>query len=366
MREDTRQGRRIVHMMEHEDERMRGSKACPERLQQGWRQKRSAARASMRHEFMELFRDTRLPPPEDATTDEDAPQAPERSLEARTVPTAAATEPSRFLRRFLQHAAPSPEPARSGLAVLDDHLGGGFDSGLHLIVGPPGSGKTAFLESLAWEAVGDRRPSLYYALKPGSLEVWERLIATLGSILEGPGITPAALRGRDLPPEDVETLARLDAALQASVLPYLSLVDAAPGSVGKLSAFVEGVRSHCQEITEQHGRLPLVLVDDLDRLIVLTRTRSPVQVLSRLDAALAADSMPGLLAVGSEGVFSTVVDRLPVRTIVALTAVTAGPSGRNGRVDLEVRKNSATGWTGTVPLLLDPSSGLFAEAAPAD
>ena len=338
--------------MKHEDERTRGGEALPETPPQGGRQKRNATRASMRHEFMELFRDTRLPPVQEASTDV-------------AVPAAAAAEPSRFLRRFLQQAAPSPEPARSGLADLDDHLGGGFGPGLHLIVGLPGSGKTAFLESLAWEAVGSRRPSLYYALSSGSLKVWERLIATLGAILEGPGIFPAALRGRDLPPEDVETLARLDAALQASVLPYLSLVDAAPGSISSLSAFVEGVRSHSQKAAEQHGRLPLVLVDDLDELVALTRSQSPLHVLSRLDAALAADSIPGLLAAGSEGAFAAAVDRLPVRTVVALMPVVGGPGGSNGRVDLEVRKNSATGWTGTVPLLLDPSSGLFAEAAPA-
>jgi hypothetical protein len=337
----------------------------------------------MRNEFMELFRDTRLPPPEDVELDATAPaeqaplegpdvpgragapEAPAHRLETRGVPVAAAAEPSRFLRRFLQQAAPEPEPARSGLAALDDYLGGGFGYGLHLVVGAPGSGKTAFLESLAWEAVGSRRPSLYYALKPGSLEVWERLIATLGAILREPGITRAALRGRDLHPEDVETLARLDAALQASVLPYLSIVDAAPGSVSNLSTFVEGVRSHGQEAAEQHGRLPLVLVDDLDELTALTGSRSPVDVLSRLDAALAADSIPGLLAAGSQGIFATAVDRLPVRTVVALTPVVGGPGGGNGRVDLDVRKNSATGWTGTVPLLLDPSSGLFAEAAPA-
>jgi len=31
------------------------------------------------------------------------------------------------------------------------------------------------------------------------------------------------------------------------------------------------------------------------------------------------------------------------------------------RVDLEVRANTPTGWTGTLPLLLDRRSGLFAQ-----
>ena len=359
-------------MMKHDDEPKREGDACPETPPQGKRHKRGAPRPSMRHEFMELFRDTRLSPLDEAPASEAAaPAEPARKREARRVGGATPTEPSRFLRRFLQQAAPSPELAGSGLAVLDEHLGGGFSSGLHLVVGARGSGKTAFLESLAWEAVGSHRPSLYYALKPGSLEVWERLIAALGTILEGPGITPAALRGRDLTSDDVQTLARLDAALQASVLPYLSLVDAAPGSVANLTSFVEGLRSHSQEAAQQHGRLPIVLIDDLDRLVALTGSRSPLHVLSRLDAALSADCIPGLLAAGSDGVLPAAVDRLPVRTVVALTQVSVGsgqqlPGGGGGRVNLEVMKNSTTGWTGTVPLLLDPSSGLFAEAGPTD
>jgi hypothetical protein len=104
----------------------------------------------------------------------------------------------------------------------------------------------------------------------------------------------------------------------------------------------------------------LVLIDDLDRLVATTGARAPAHVLSRLDTALAADSIPGLLAAGWDSVAPASVDRLPVRTVIAL-APDAGAG--SGRVDLEVRKNLATGWTGTVPLLLDPLSGLFAEAA---
>ena len=368
--------------MKHDDERERETAACSETASQSKRRRTGAGRASMRHEFMELFRDTRLEPSGGASAGAAAPKRPDAledagaaqgpvsvqeprwQPESRAVPAAAAG-PSRFLRRFLQQAAPAPEPARSGLTALDRCLGGGFGYGLHLVAGAAGSGKTAFLESLAWENVGNHRPCLYYALRPGGLDVWERLIATLGALLDGPGIAPAALRGRDLVPEDVETLSRLDAALQASVLPYLSIVDAAPGSISSLSAFVEGVRSHSQEAAEEHGRLPVVLVDDLDALLTLTGSRSPLNVLSRLDTALATDSIPGLLAAGPGSIFPVAVDRLPVRTVIALSPVAAGPGGVSGHVDLEVRRNSATGWTGAVPLLLDPLSGFFAEAAPA-
>jgi hypothetical protein len=321
------------------------------------RPKRAAGRAAMRDEFLALFRDTQLFPPAGAAV---SSQETTRDRQAAPFPT---VEPSRFLRRFLQQTPPISEPAPSGLAGLDDRLGGGFGHGLHLVLGPPGSGKTAFLESLAWEAIASRRPALYYALKTGSLQVWERLIATLGTILDGPAVSPSALRGRELVPTDRETLGRLDAALQASVLPYLSIIDATPAVTGSVSAFVEDVRSRGQESGEHHGRLPLLLVDDLEQLVALTDSRSPLHLLSRLDDALTADSMPGLLAGAPAASLLAEVERLPVQTVLALAPIFRTVAAAPEHVDLEVRKNAATGWTGTVSLLLDPSSGLFAESA---
>ena len=318
--------------------------------------KPAGGRVSMRDEFLALFRDTRLHPPAGETA------SPPESASRRQGPPLPASEPSRFLRRFLQQATPAPEAAYSGLAGLDYRLGGGFGYGLHLVLGAPGSGKTAFLESLAWEAVASQRPSLYYAVKTGSLRVWERLIATFGTILDGPAITPSALRGQELAPKDMETLGRLDAALQASVLPYLSLIDATPASAGSLSAFVEDVRARGQEAGEQHGRLPLVLFDDLEGLVALTGSRSPLHLLSRINDALVADSMPGLLAGATDVLSLGRVERLPVQTVLTLKPVCRSTAAAPERVDLEVRKNAATGWMGTVSLLLDPWSGLFAES----
>jgi hypothetical protein len=335
------------------------------------RPRRASARPSIRPEFMDLFRDTRLSQPGDQepADREAADREPgDREAGAEGPPgqtTAGAPQaapgPSRFLRRFLEGSPPAPEPAPSGLTILDQRLGGGFGPGLHLVLGAARSGKTAFLESLAWEAVGSRRPVLYYALKTGSLRVWERLIATLGTILDGSAIAPAALRGRELIPADVEALARLDAALQTSVLPYLALVDPTPAT-GNARLFVENLLSHAQEAVGQHGRLPLVLVDDLEALLLLTGSRAVVHALSALDTALEADSLPGLLAAPA-GMADRAGSHLPARTIMSLKPLAAAPGSAGGRVDLAVEKNAATGWTGTVPLLLDHFSGLFTEAA---
>jgi hypothetical protein len=142
------------------------------------RQNRGMARASMREELLALFRNT------------------ERTARASSGMHAVAgelrlnaTSQSTYLRRFLQQGARSPSLAASGLAGLDDRLDGGFGPGLHLVLGPPGAGKTAFLDSVAWEAVCRERPVLYYTLREGGLGTWERLITALGHILGGPTVS---------------------------------------------------------------------------------------------------------------------------------------------------------------------------------
>ena len=113
----------------------------------------------MRHEFMELFRDTRLHPPGEAPAGQSGGEAASRPRQDRNPRRRPPPEPSRFLRRFLQHAAPSPEPAPSGLAALDDRLGGGFGQGLHLVIGGRRRGKDG-LSGVAGLGSGGKPPSL--------------------------------------------------------------------------------------------------------------------------------------------------------------------------------------------------------------
>jgi hypothetical protein len=315
---------------------------------------RTAARPSMREGLMALFRSTERPPAHPSINPDSG--APATTTDFRS----ADAKPSPFFRRFLEQAARSPEIAPSGLAGLDARLSGGFGPGLHIVQGQSGVGKTAFLESVAWEAISSRRPVLYYAFRETGLGAWERLVSTFGHIMGGPTIPLDVLRARTLGPDDVETLTRLDATLQASVLPYLTLIETIPPRTDTLRAFVEDVSSRAQEAYERHGRIPLVLVDDLDRLLLLTRARRPLRLLSRLDDALAAESVPGLLA-------ATLLDRstprregLPSRTTLTLISASASANSVWGCVDLELRINALTSPAETLALLLDRRSGLFA------
>jgi hypothetical protein len=303
----------------------------------------------MREELLELFRDTQRSPLATSIT------------AAVKKPPAASDEPSKFLRRYLKHGAPAVEPAATGLGGLDAHLGGGFGPGLHLVLGLPGFGKTAFLESVAWESISSERPVIYYALKEGGLRVWERMIGTLAHVLNEPRIPAGALRAHTLTPDQLQVLNRLDVAFQAVVLPYLSLVDSVPAFGVGPSAIIEDLGLRVHEAIDQHGRIPLLLVDDLERLLVLTEARPLFHVLSRLDDALAADSVPGLLTATQQEFTSSNLEDLPVHSTFAFTSSTT--SGVDGltRVKVELLPGGKAADPATFGLFFDRRSGLFSQ-----
>jgi DnaB-like helicase C terminal domain len=298
----------------------------------------------MREPLLALFRDT---------TRTLAPTASQPRL-----PTA---EPSMYLRRFLRLGALSPQLAPSGLAGLDARLAGGFGSGLHLVCGPTGIGKTAFLDSMAWEAVSNKRPVLYYVLRDGELGAWERLIRTLGFILGDSALPLDALRVHALAPHDLEMLTRLDRSLQDAVLPHLSLVGTIPAYTDTVSALIQDVRLRVREVSERHGKIPLLLVDDLEHLLPVTRPRQLPLVLSRLDEVLAADSTPGLLTMTMPDSLLLGMESLPVHSVLTLMSASGSATDTLERVDLDLQINDHTAWAGTLPLLLERRSGLFAQ-----
>jgi len=270
--------------------------------------------------------------------------------------------PSAFFTQYLRDSDTAPELAPSGLAQLDARLAGGFGYGLNLVAGGPGVGKTAFMEAVAWEAVGRRRPVLYYALREGGRATWERLVSTLSYIMSGPVLRLPDLRARTLDEESIAALRNIDRALQASVLPRLSLIETIPAYTDPLTAFLEDVSLRVMQARDQEGRTPLVLVDDLQRLLLHTRARPLLHVLSRIDDALAASSIPGFLTLTPADFSGHALAGLPAQGIVTLEPVYASPDDSYSILNLAVRANTRTGWTGSLPLLLDRCSGLVALA----
>jgi hypothetical protein len=317
--------------------------------------KRAAARSSMREGLAALFHDTRPPrvPYVEALVS---------GISAAGGPGLSANAQSGFLQRFLERTDRWTELAPSGIPPVDARLGGGFGPGLHVVAGGPGVGKTAFLESAAWEAVSSERPVLYYAFKEGALGAWRRLVSTLGYILDGPTVPLGNLRSGALTPGDVDTLRRLDLSLQTSVLPYLCLVEHRPVGVDTLGAFVEDVRSRAQTAQERHGRVPLLLVDDLDGLLPPARSQSQSRLLVSLGEALVADSIPGLLATTQSDRSPTRPERLPCKTMLTLASAPVAARGHWDHLSLDLQTSVLSGWKGKIPLVLDRRSGLFTHA----
>ena len=89
---------------------------------------------------------------------------------------------------------------KTGIASLDEKLGGGLSAGVHILMAPPGEGKTAFSLSMCLKARGE--PSnkwsaddlvIYWGLDTSESDVWARL-ASCVSVLKGKelGIEPFA------------------------------------------------------------------------------------------------------------------------------------------------------------------------------
>jgi hypothetical protein len=319
-------------------------------------------RASMCDELLALFRDTEKTAAGPDSTMAASVAAVADSQGANLSASAAPTQ-SVFLQRFLRHAPYAADLPSSGIPDLDGRLGGGLAPGLHLLAGPPGEIKTAFMLSAAWEALSAQRPAVYFALREGSLRAWMRLVATLASFQENQEdstLTLTRLRAGGLAPEQLASLSRVDRLLQALVLPLLSLVDTIPTRLATMDAFAEDVRAKSREVSQRHGRVPLVLVDDLDRLLLLAPEPRLVHVLALLDEVLQNECVPGLVGFTLTESLLEAADALPAQTVLALEPAMDNLENSFGRASLQVLADAPTGWTGTVPLLLDIPSGLFA------
>ncbi len=269
-------------------------------------------------------------------------------------------QPSRFLAAFLEERARGPRLVPSGLPQLDRRLGGGFDRGVHLIAGPPAAGKSALLEAIAWEAVLSGRPVVYYSLREGGRGVWERLVSTLSRVVDDhPTLTLADLRARDIEANQLPSLTLIDRCLQRFVLPFLTLLDASPDGAGGLDGFLCDVRTRFRRLEERLAVIPLLLVDDLQRLTALAGETDPHEVATRLGETLRRISAPGLVTTTSAGA--------PVsgtETHLALTPGSTAPDGMLSLISLRVHTNRRTGWLGTLPLVFDRGSGIFASVEP--
>jgi len=298
---------------------------------------RRRAPASMREELSQLFAGAR----------DRAPSKPRPPLQ-RLIPAE---------RDLALHS--------SGLETVDDRLGGGFGPGLHLVAGRTGSGKTAFIESAAWDAAASERPVLYYALKEGAAATRDRLTVTLAAIMGFSTITLGALQSQTLGVGDHARLRSLERVLETCVLRRISLIDAVHGGVDAFAGFVQDILVRSQEALELHEMAPLVLIDDAEHLMRALRVRPLADLLERLDDVLSRSRTTGLVTLTTPKRPVQGIEGLPAHTALALCPVPGSPLDFVEYVDLKVLTNARGAWTGCIPLLLDRRSGVFDSRAEA-
>jgi hypothetical protein len=313
-------------------------------------------RAAMSEELAALFR-----PTDRAATPTSSRLLSRCGLASPLESVVAGSEPSVFLRRFLQEFSRPRDLASTGLGGLDARLGGGFGPGVHLLGGPSALERSAVLDSAVWEAVASERPVVFYALREGSLRAWQRFIAALSSIAGSSTVSLETFRAGILETVDVEALTQLDTVFQRRVSPFLSLVESFPANPDALGAFVEDIRGKSREAEETTGRMPLVVLDDLERLFFLLGPRRLSRVLVRLDQVLSADSMPGLFATGLASRLTDVQESRAAQTILITSPTPPSESKELGLVNLRLLANRQTGWTGAVRLVVDRATGIVAE-----
>jgi hypothetical protein len=267
----------------------------------------------------------------------------------------------------------APEPVSTGLEEVDARLGGGFGAGVHLVTSRPGAGKRAFLESMGWEAVSSRHPVLYYAFRKGGQGARTSLAATLSALLGLPPLNRHALRQSADAAGEPAQVESLDRVLRTSVLPWLEIVDAISGGSTEFEAFLADARARSREAKKRHGRLPLILIDDLESLARLTRVKPRARLLAQLDEWLVGEALTGLITMAIPPRSVPGIAGLPVQTTLLLTPAQAStpveqaaplPAPQQAaidHIDLIIVAGAADGRTETIPLLLDRRSGLLAQ-----
>ena len=155
--------------------------------------------------------------------------------------------------------------------------------------------------------------------------------------------------------------------------PWLEIVDAISGGSAEFEAFLADARARSREAKKRHGRLPLILIDDLESLARLTRVKPRARLLAQLDEWLVGEALTGLITMAIPPRSVPGIAGLPVQTTLLLTPAQAStpveqaaplPAPQQAaidHIDLIIVAGAADGRTETIPLLLDRRSGLLAQ-----
>ena len=270
--------------------------------------------------------------------------------------------------RHAQEALPT------GIASLDEALGGGLYPGLSILGAPSGCGKTALALQVAENAASNGVPVLFATLEQPAYELVARGVARRCGLL---GVPIGARRAMDS-----GTLRGMEAeAFNRALTTYVEEVGAEMVFMDRPGAFsAEGVADEARALARSSGRAPLVVVDYL-QLLAAERGEVERQAVTRSVIALKAISKElacPVLAISSlnrGGYKSAAMDAFKesgsveytADLLLALSEHIGRGEKRPGRdavraVDACVLKNRfgpAGGATDPISLAFEPASGHF-------
>ena len=270
--------------------------------------------------------------------------------------------------RHTQEALPT------GIASLDEALGGGLYPGLSILGAPSGCGKTALALQVAENAAANGIPVLFATIEQPAQELVARGVARRCGLLGAPvgarrAMDPGALQGKE-----AEVFNRALAVYVEEVGAEMVFMDR-PGAFS-----AEEVADEARALARSSGRAPLVVVDYL-QLLAAERGEVERQAVTRSVIALKAISKElacPVLAISSlnrGGYKSAAMDAFKesgsveytADLLLALSEHTGRGEKRPGRdavraVDVCVLKNRfgpAGGATDPISLAFEPASGHF-------
>lgn len=151
----------------------------------------------------------------------------------------------------------------TGLDGFDAALGGGFYSGLHVLGGVTGGGKTALSLFIAEHNASQGRPVLYVTYEQSAYELWSRLISA------GTGIPLSELRAGRTAADGKPVRERLESSpeyqrLTHDVAPWLKVSEGNGPHDGLYN--IRKLAEEVQKMTSVYRKPPLVILDYLQRM----------------------------------------------------------------------------------------------------
>lgn len=156
----------------------------------------------------------------------------------------------------------------TGIAALDDLLGGGYLEGLHLLGGITGGGKTSLALHIATHNAQAGRPVIFASYEQSRLELWARIASRVTGVPQRAIkagtfnehgrelLTSTKLRGSKHWHE-LEQLAR-----------YLNVIEGGDALSRRAGGSIELLAEQANIIANVHGAPPLIIIDYLQRVPV--------------------------------------------------------------------------------------------------